>query len=154
MRSVRAASGPYAAELSASKPKMGMPAAVPMHSARAWSEARGLPIRKSRKDMGGIVLQVDRIAKNEFQQGETDLASSQRIMTALKFTRNVKRRWGRRASRGGRGCSTPRERQAQATGKRQRTFRGHTAERRREGLQGNASHRALPGCQGQRRPRT
>jgi hypothetical protein len=44
---VSAASGPYAAELSASSPKIGMPAAAPMHSARASSDASGFPNKKS-----------------------------------------------------------------------------------------------------------
>src|SRR5437870_9353961 len=51
MSSVRAASGPYPAELSASKPKIGIPAETPTCSARASSDARGRPSRKSRKDM-------------------------------------------------------------------------------------------------------
>src|SRR5690242_18165639 len=33
---------------------MGMPAEVPMHSARAWSEARGLPKSKSSRDMAAF----------------------------------------------------------------------------------------------------
>src|SRR5580704_5195541 len=47
MRRVRAASGPYAAELSASRPKMGMPAAGPMCSARSSDVARGRPNSRS-----------------------------------------------------------------------------------------------------------
>src|SRR5271163_5186165 len=48
--SVSAASGPYAAELRASRPKMGMPAAGPMHSPPSSAFASGLPISRSRKD--------------------------------------------------------------------------------------------------------
>src|ERR1700734_2623202 len=41
--SVSAASGPYAAELSASNPKTGIPAMGPMHSARSSLVASGRP---------------------------------------------------------------------------------------------------------------
>ena len=40
--SVSAASGPYAAELSASSPKIGMPAEEPMCSARSSEVAKGV----------------------------------------------------------------------------------------------------------------
>jgi hypothetical protein len=43
MSSVSAASGPYAAELSASRPKIGMPAMGPMCSARSSLVASGRP---------------------------------------------------------------------------------------------------------------
>src|SRR5580658_8587317 len=43
MSSVSAASGPYAAELSASRPKIGMPAIGPMCSARSSLVASGRP---------------------------------------------------------------------------------------------------------------
>src|SRR5579863_10382389 len=43
MSSVRAASGPYAAELSASRPKIGIPARGPICSARSSLVASGLP---------------------------------------------------------------------------------------------------------------
>src|SRR5580704_13732090 len=48
---VSAASGPYAAELSASSPKMGMPAAGPMRSPVSSQFASGLPSNRSRKDI-------------------------------------------------------------------------------------------------------
>src|SRR5580658_6519441 len=51
MRSVRAASGPYAAELRASNPKMGMPADGPICSPCSSQLARGRPIKRSSIDM-------------------------------------------------------------------------------------------------------
>src|SRR5579863_1689206 len=51
---VSAASGPYAAELSASKPKIGIPALTPISSALASSEASGRPRRMSTIDMAGL----------------------------------------------------------------------------------------------------
>src|ERR1017187_1410844 len=48
---VSAASGPYAAELSASSPKIGIPADAPICSARSSEVARGLPRRMSTTDM-------------------------------------------------------------------------------------------------------
>src|ERR1700722_11886959 len=52
MRRVRAASGPYAAELRASSPKMGIPAEGPTCSPCSSQLARGRPIRMSEIDMG------------------------------------------------------------------------------------------------------
>src|SRR5665213_85560 len=51
MRSVSAASGPYAAELNASRPKTGIPEVGPMCSARSSEVARGLPATNWKKDM-------------------------------------------------------------------------------------------------------
>src|ERR1700730_1249840 len=48
MSRVSAASGPYAAELSASRPKTGIPSATPICSARSSVLARGLPTSRSR----------------------------------------------------------------------------------------------------------
>ena len=48
--SVRAASGPYAAELSASRPKMGIPAEVPTCSARSSRVESRFPSTISRTD--------------------------------------------------------------------------------------------------------
>ena len=55
--SVSAASGPYAAELSASRPKMGMPAEAPIRSARSSLVASGFPNRTLMKDIHIIVVQ-------------------------------------------------------------------------------------------------
>src|ERR1700723_2402706 len=52
MRRVRAASGPYAAELRASSPKMGIPAEGPTCSPCSSQLARGRPIRMSEIGMG------------------------------------------------------------------------------------------------------
>src|ERR1700733_10645312 len=52
MSMVRAASGPYAAELRASNPKMGIPAEGPTCSPCSSQLARGRPIRMSENDMG------------------------------------------------------------------------------------------------------
>src|SRR6202142_3916179 len=48
MSRVRAASGPYAAELRASSPKMGIPAEGPTCSPCSSQLARGRPMRRSR----------------------------------------------------------------------------------------------------------
>src|SRR4029077_21086674 len=53
---VSAASGPYAAELRASSPKMGIPADTPTCSPRSSEVARGLPSRISRMDMRAMRL--------------------------------------------------------------------------------------------------
>src|SRR5580704_5036237 len=50
-----AASGPYAAELSPSNPKMGMPCKGPICSARSSEVLMGLPTSKSRIFMCGPV---------------------------------------------------------------------------------------------------
>src|SRR5579864_924532 len=55
MRRLRAASGPYAAELKASRPKMGMPWAGAIFSARSSLVRRGLPTRRSIIFMRGEV---------------------------------------------------------------------------------------------------
>src|ERR1700746_8423 len=49
--SVIAASGPYAALVSPSNPKIGIPAATPICSARSSLVAKGFPIIESVKDM-------------------------------------------------------------------------------------------------------
>src|SRR5271155_1499128 len=49
-----AASGPYAAELSPSSPKMGIPCAGPICSARSSLVLIGLPTTRSRMFMGGL----------------------------------------------------------------------------------------------------
>src|ERR1700733_2511659 len=49
--SVIAASGPYAALVSASRPKIGIPAATPMCSARSSLVAKGFPIIESVNDI-------------------------------------------------------------------------------------------------------
>src|ERR1700730_18911268 len=51
MSRARAASGPYAAELSASRPKTGIPADAPSLSVSSSDERRGRPKRKSITDM-------------------------------------------------------------------------------------------------------
>src|SRR5215831_5330408 len=45
---------------------MGMPAATPMHSARAWSEARGLPRSKSSRDMWAFSYNSEELKKANF----------------------------------------------------------------------------------------
>src|SRR5580692_198364 len=52
MRRLNAASGPYAAELSASRPKIGMPRPGPICSARSSLVAMGLPTTRSRMFIG------------------------------------------------------------------------------------------------------
>src|ERR1700722_16181077 len=52
MRRVRAASGPYAAELRASSPKMGIPAEGPTCTPCSSQLARGRPIRMWEIEMG------------------------------------------------------------------------------------------------------
>src|SRR6185437_114989 len=47
IRSASAASGPYAAELSASRPKIGIPASAPSFSPLSSEDRRGRPNRKS-----------------------------------------------------------------------------------------------------------
>src|SRR5215831_12840220 len=51
IRRVSAASGPYPAELSASRPKIGMPRTGPICSARSWELASGLPKIRSFNDV-------------------------------------------------------------------------------------------------------
>ena len=63
MRSVSAASGPYAAELRASRPKIGIPAVVPSCSARAIELASGLPNSKSRIVIGSSLNEAKRTAR-------------------------------------------------------------------------------------------
>src|SRR5215472_1849747 len=46
---------------------MGMPAATPMHSARAWSEARGLPKSKSSRDMRAFSYNSEELTKANFR---------------------------------------------------------------------------------------
>src|ERR1700679_1690891 len=83
MRSVSAASGPYAAELSASRPKTGMPAIGPMCSARSSEVASGLPIRKLSSNMlrplkavlGAVKAGKDRHRSRFGEYIETDVKS-------------------------------------------------------------------------------
>src|SRR6266481_1858057 len=56
-RIVRAASGPYAAELSASRPKMGIPLATPTLSPRSSKFASGRPKRISSMDFSGVLVE-------------------------------------------------------------------------------------------------
>src|ERR1700685_406006 len=56
IRRVKAASGPYAAELSASSPKTGMPFAGPILSAFSSSVARGRPSTRSANFMAFILV--------------------------------------------------------------------------------------------------
>src|ERR1039458_8917965 len=64
MRSVRAASGPYAAELSASSPKIGMPLAGPILSAFSRSEERRVG-----SDWSSDVCSSDLAERYEERQG-------------------------------------------------------------------------------------
>src|SRR5271169_3321098 len=50
---LRAASGPYAAELRPSRPKIGIPCEMPTCSARSSEVLMGLPTSRSRMFMGG-----------------------------------------------------------------------------------------------------
>src|ERR1700730_16777411 len=56
MSRARAASGPYAAELSASRPKTGIPAAAPSLSVSSSDERRGRPKRELITDMVSLSL--------------------------------------------------------------------------------------------------
>src|SRR5260370_27585409 len=81
---VNAAWGPYAAELSASRPKPGIPLAVPSLSVRSSEERSGRPKRKSITDIVSAHLPRSGISLHE-NRTEIHLAQE----TGLDFETNV-----------------------------------------------------------------
>src|ERR1019366_1410291 len=75
INSVSAASGPYAAELSASKPKIGIPADTPISSALASSDANGRPRRISANDMAGLSYGVGKLPNFVFQAAASSVTT-------------------------------------------------------------------------------
>src|SRR5579864_227860 len=84
--SVKAASGPYAAELSASRPKMGIPAEASICSARSSDVANGLPNSMSTTDMPSppqAGTESVKHAKGEFRKSGQKSASSVCIFASI-----------------------------------------------------------------------
>src|SRR5579863_8312760 len=74
IRRLRAASGPYAAELSASRPKIGMPCAGPICSARSSVVRMGLPTTRSSMFMS------DRRSQTYDNIGESEKTAACRVL--------------------------------------------------------------------------
>src|SRR5260370_26185477 len=79
---------------------MGIPAATPMHSARASSEARGLPRSRSRTDMGAFSYNLAEL-REENSRGERSPGGLWKSFTAgagwlrLERKRCGRGRWGK-----------------------------------------------------------
>ncbi len=79
IKRVSAASGPYAAELSASRPKIGIPAAAPIRSARSSRVGSGFPNRKSVKNIQWSNLGVREAGDTQNSSKGTTAANGGRL---------------------------------------------------------------------------